>query len=498
MNKNKLFPVSPVVRPDDNLIKIRYFLSLIFLFFSLSSCGGGGSGDNGGASGGGSVQLNAVLGSSYTIAASPGFIDSVFAALFGKQAMAINTASIVDQVVAIPSFSGSMAPADFDNMKTAVLSRDGSFSLSLQTSYDWVILLVNSNTSNIEDKVAGYVAATIDADNSLIAFPGSKMATSLDMGTLESDGVNEARSSTDGAQNAASFNLNLDELKSIAKSDNSYKHLINLYLNYNPATRSAYQPQLSYSWDSGSINSIGNASPTASSISGYQAVGFNIGIETANINAALKDGICSGTTRVELIPPAPVSTVDSTRSWDAVNSFSNDADYSSSCASGDTGCMNIGAASSNWLQSNGSEDRYYCYDADFAIQVPLSINNSLIGFGWSLLKIPATGLPEGIWVYKVDGNEVAWFDLAVASPVNSAGKFTTTPIPALNMSYDTSTGAITGISITWFQFDSVINDYVLLTPAQAQAFDAIVNDSFISVIDDTKACLLYTSPSPRD
>jgi hypothetical protein len=151
--------------------------------------------------------------------------------------------------------------------------------------------------------------------------------------------------------------------------------------------------------------------------------------------------------------------------------------------------MNIGADPSSWEQSNGSEVRYYCYDADFAIQIPLSLNNSIIGFG-SPLNIPSTGLPQGLWVYKVDGSEVAWFDLAVASPVNVAGKFTTTPIPAISIEHDIITGAINGLSVSWFQFNTAINDYVELTTAQVQAFDAIVNDSFISVIDDTKATQL--------
>lgn len=465
--------------------ELKTFLLVGITSLGLMACGGGGgSGDDGG-NGGGRVSLSAQLGTSYNIAAPPGLSESLLAALFGKKAMAINTASIVDKVVAIPSYSGSLAPADLDNMQTASLNGNGRFSLSLQTSYDWVILLVNSNASSIDDKVAGYVTATIDSENTLVAFPGSELSSDLDMGTLESDGVNEAQSSTDGTQNAASFKLSLKELKSIAKSDDSYKHLINLYLNYDPATKTAYQPQLSYTWNAGSISSTGNAIPTASTIDAYQAVGFNVGIETANINAALKDGICSGTTLVELIPPAAVSNVDSSRSWDTTNNFTNNADYSPTCALDDTACMNIGADPSSWLQSNGSENRYYCYDADFAIQIPLSVNGALINFGWGPLSIPATGLPQGTWVYKVDGSEVAWFDLAVASPVNSAGKFTTTPVPAINMAYDSVTGLISGIAITWFQFDPETDIYVALTPEQENAFDAIVNDSFISVIDDT-------------
>ena len=447
---------------------------LVFLSFILVGCGGGG-GSNGSA--GDNVTISARVGTTYNVAYSPTFIDYVQDALLGKRAMAINSATTVNQVVAIPSFQGHYGPADLENMQIANIGRDGSFSLTLTRSYDWVLLLVNSNETNPIDKVAGYVVASIDDNNTLIAFSGSDLSTSLDLGTLVNSG-NEAKSSASGAQTAASFNLTLDDLKTIAKSDDGYKFLINLYLNYDPVSKEAYTAQLQYGWQGGTIASAGNSDPQAAAISNYQFAGFDISVETAVMDESLKDGICGTTTAAELTPPADLSSVDNSITWTSTSGFKNDGSGPNNT---DLGFNNLGEANaSEWFQ-NG---RYYCYDDDFSAQITTDFGGALIGFGASLnIQIPATGMPEGLWVYNVGGIDVAWFDLAVASPVSAPGVFDTTPVPGIRINHN-GDGQITGLVIKWFQYDVATSQYVLLTDAQVATMDSLVRDTFVDVMDE--------------
>lgn len=452
--------------------KFRLFMSVVATLF-LSSCGG----SSGGESGGGSVTVSASVGNTYFVAYTPTFLDHVQEILFGKRAIAINSSAVVDQVVAIPSFQGNYGPADLENMKTADIASNGSFSLSLEKSYDWILLLVNSNETNIADKVAGYVAATIDGTNTLVAFAGSNLSTNLDLGTLQNSG-NEAKSSNSGTITAASFNLTLDDLKAVAKSDGAYKHLINLYLNYDPVTKTAYTAQLQYGWKGGAIVDVGNTDPMAGTISSYQPEGFDITIETNVMSEAIKDGICGKTTSVELIPPGDLISVDTSIIWTNVSGFKNDGSGPNNT---DLGYNNLGAANSaSWFQ-NG---RYYCYDDDFSAQITTDFSGSLIGFGASLnIQLPATGIPQGLWTLDVGGTDVAQFDLAVASPVSAPGVFDTTPIPGIRLDHDID-GEITGIVVKWFQYDASLSQYVALTTEQITAIESLVANTFIDVMDE--------------
>ena len=105
----------------------------------------------------------------------------------------------------------------------------------------------------------------------------------------------------------------------------------------------------------------------------------------------------------------------------------------------------------------------------------------MIGFGASLnIQIPDTGMPEGLWVYNVGGIDVAWFDLAVASPVSAPGVFDTTPVPGIRINHN-GDGQITGLVIKWFQYDVATSQYVLLTDAQVATMDSLVRDTFVDV-----------------
>lgn len=456
-------------------IQHKLFTSILSLaLFSLSACSGGGDDDSSPSSR--SISLSAVIDGSYNVAYTPTVIDHVKDLIFGERAIAVSSGT-VDRVVAIPTWQGSYGPASFDSMVTADVENDGSFNLNLTESYEWVVLLTDSSATSVTDKVAAYVVLTVDASENLVAFSGSTIASSVDLGTLSKSG-NEAQSSRTAEDNSSSFNLTLNQLSSLARSDDGYKHLINLYLNYNPVTKASYAAQLQYGWKAGAITDVGNKDPQATTIDSYQPEGFDITIETAVVSEELKDGICGMTTAIELIPPGDLISADGSITWTSASGFKNDGSGSNST---DLGYNNLGADnSSHWYQN----DRYYCYDDDFSAQITSDFSNSLIGFGSSLnIQIPITGMPEGLWIYNVGGTDVAWFDLAVSSPVSAPGVFDTTPIPGIRLNHNND-DEITGIVVKWFQYDAALSQYIELTDEQTAAIDSLVGNTFIDIMDE--------------
>lgn len=449
---------------------------LILSILTLASCGGGG----GGSSGGDTMSISAKIDSSYTVSATPSFLDYVQDALFGKRAMAISSGTFVNKVVAIPTYQGEYGPSMLGIMKSVDIASDGSFDLSLAKSYEWVLLLVDSTATDKNDKVVGYVAAQVDTDNNLIAFSGASLASGIDLGDLSKSG-NEAVSSRSGSANAASFSLSLDGLKATAKADGGYKHLINLYLNYDATSGDSYLPQLEYEFSAGTVSNAADKDPTSATIEAYSPEGFDISIETNVISASLKDGICGTSIPVELVPPATLNNVTNTLTWTNTSGFKNDG-VAPGCS--DTGCNNLGSGNSaNWLQSSGSEQRYYCYDADFGAQISTDYSNALIQFGFNKIQLPTIGMPAGMWAYKVNNIEVASFDLGVASPVNASGKLDATPVPAIRINTGIN-GQITGLVVKWFQYNAGTNQYDELTTDELAAIEILVKDTFLDVVDD--------------
>jgi hypothetical protein len=457
----------------------RYSATISIMCIALASASCGGSGGEGGSGGGGdTVSIKATLDGSYQVAHAPTLLDPFKDFLFGKPALALSSGAVVDRVVAVPTYQGHYGPSFLEMMKSADVANDGGFSLALDRNYEWVLLLVNSQAATASEKVAGYVAATVDADDTLIAFSGSQLSSNLDLGTLGKTG-DEAKSSSSGSENVLSFDLSLDQLVTLAKSDGGYKHLINLYLNYDPVTEISYIIQPDFNWSAGTISGSTTA-PVGADIATYQAPEFSLTVETNDLNNPTKEGICGIQQTIGLFPPGPIG--DGVNTWSGTDGFANDG-------SGplDTGQNNLGSANSGtWLDEyNG----FYCYDDDFSMQQLSGATTRLIGFDGrnnNLLQVPVGGFPEGMWQLKVAGTTVAEFDLAVGSPVNAGGKFDTIPLPAIKVDYNASTGAITQLQVTWFQYDASSGQYTELTSEQRQAFEAsyLVSDTFIEIQDE--------------
>lgn len=275
--------------------KISHFIVFLAVLF-LINCGGDGS-SSGGSSG--TISISAKVGSGYTVAYHPGLFDQVVAAILGKSALALGSGTSINQVVAVSSTQGQFGGDMLQNMKTANINSDGSFSITLEQSYDWVLLLVNSQATSLSEKVVSYVAVKVDDSNSLIAYSGDSLKNDIDLGELIKVGTEAQGTVT----SASSFGLTLDQLKAVARSDNGFKHLINAYLNYNASTGTHYAAQPIFSWSAGAISGL-DTIQTESAINSYVMNGFNLNVETNNVtNQALPDAVCSGNSVVTLFPP---------------------------------------------------------------------------------------------------------------------------------------------------------------------------------------------------
>lgn len=445
------------------------WLSLLTLVIYACGSGGGGGGSSDGGGGSGSISISATVGSDYTVAYAPGIFEELVATLWGRRAVALGSGEVVDQVVAVPSWQGHFGGDGLKGMQTASIGRDGGFSLSLARSYDWVLLLVNSQATSMSDKVVSYVSARITEEDTLVTYSGAKLLADMQLGELTRSG-DEAR----GDYDEAAFDLTLDQIKAVAQSDNGYKHLINAYLNYHPATGIFYSAQPIFSWNAGSIVGL-DAPPTADGLSAYELDGFTVNVETNNVtDPAVLDEVCNGDVSFGLYPPSAIQDREG-NTYDAVNGMVSDDEI-------DGYDTNIGVPE-NWVQ----DGRTYCYDSDFGAQYHGGSNTVLYGFkgARSVLRVPDVvdgGLPAGHWLLKADSSTLAEFDLAVGSPVDAAGNYKI-PLPAIQVSHGEG-GVITGISVAWFVYNEATAEYQELNPDQMSAVDSLLRDSFIEVQDE--------------
>ena len=98
----------------------------------------------------------------------------------------------------------------------ANVAEDGSFSIGLAQETNYVLLLIDASRPKYE-QVLGYVALG-DAIDNMVLMPTESAINDIDAGKLEMVG-SEAVSNGSLAENAASFDINIYALLSIAQTD---------------------------------------------------------------------------------------------------------------------------------------------------------------------------------------------------------------------------------------------------------------------------------------
>lgn len=410
------------------------FAALVSLLIVYAiGCGGGSSTSTAGGSG--TVMLSGTLGTGFSPAsASPSspFPRSV-------------SDNVVNRVMAIPNFAGVLNANSITQARTAAVAADGSFSLSLENDRNWVLVLEDTDALDPTERFVGYVALQVDPTSSLLSIPVSAAsASSLSIGTISRSGGDTGV--TDNAVSASDFTMTAGELTTLARTDDLFKSVKNLVLNYNQATGSYIVPMPTFEFR-GDYNSMDNAYAGAA---GYVYRSYQISL-LPNMPGFTIDDVCgSGPTKVSLAlyPPAGTSVSDGAgTTYDDTTPIANDFAECSTASDGATEAKE---------PSTPPSGDFYASNREAGMGYPVTLEFGR-GGGEGLVG----DVPSGYWRYEVDNVLAGQFDVAVASPWQ--GGFLRAVVPVLKVNRSGSTGQISSIDIKWYRPNDTFTGYVELT-----------------------------------
>jgi hypothetical protein len=377
----------------------------------------------------GNLMLTGSLGSGYTTAGGgAGSLRSGSAGTIYEQAID----KYVDKIVAIQSDGGYLAAYSMENSRSATISPDGTFSISLDTSRDWILVLVDSTAPVKNDQFVGYLALNAGTEN-LLQVPASTSTTpSLDLGTITASGdTGQSETPID----ASDFDLDSTQLLNLAKNDDAFKSVKNFVINYDNETGVFYTLRPDFRWK-GTYASINGAFQIPSGYT-YSNYSFQLDSNTMTIDI---DKICGTNGQqqviVKLAPPSDVTTPDG-RTFNPGNPMSS-ANVKWKTAT--DGFIEV-------YQDPGNSDFF--------------ATNRYGGVSQSYAA-PLTGtIPGGYWLYYEGDEPRGQFDVAVASPLRVDGTIKGF-VPSAKINTDVS-GKITSVDIQWYYWDDLASQYVELT-----------------------------------
>jgi hypothetical protein len=341
-------------------------------------------------------------------------------------------AGTANEVIAIPVDRGWLGTSNMQWSVTAPLAGDGTFSLQLDKSSDWLLVLADTNTTGV-GRFLGSVNVRTDVGADLIELPFTTAAIDvLALGTVTHTLSWDATSGT--TVDATAFKLNDAQLSALAKSDDIFRNAMNLVNNYGTYAG----PGVSYYmrtdfgwWDAASVLTTSYSDPAVLA-AGYQGQSFQL--ETNQTEFTI-DALCAHSTIVTVDPPGVV-TIDGV-------GYSASNPLTSANVTCDTLVTNSGTSMSGWSG-------------------PLYMSGGYGPAGFSIKSTPTS--PPGLWTWKVNGNVRAQFDVAgVNPPVTDTGA----PkgiIPSFKINTQPD-GRITSVDVKWFYYAPETGTFVLLDPA---------------------------------
>ncbi len=417
------------------------FLLLPVLLVLLALPTLAGCGDDGGD---GSVPVfQGQLGGDYELPLRAGLLDKVLDVVLGGTARA-SGGSIVDTAVLLST-------TDDTRFESTIDARGNfSFTFDREVAGSWLVILVCSDAP-IEERVAGYVTMGAGSDT-MLAFP--PLDAPLDVGTL-SRTDDEATSSLDVSETEDSFTLSLEDLLAVAATDDSYKFIINRYLNFDPETGVFYDPKVAFLWHMPFAEGTDGPIPLTATPDALHYSGYTLDVGT-NDPSFPEDGICDGSVELALRPPTGVVTATAVV-YGPDRPLLNDE-----------------------LDSGGS----YCAHATRVS--PDGGGNLSLFFGEGLLR----GVAEGYWTLAVAGETRAAFDLGVTDP--NRGDLIRVPVPMPRVTTDAA-GVVQSLSIDWYL--SIRDGYV--QHARPEALALTVYDLVVT-FDHADTQDVYRLGSPVD
>ncbi len=336
---------------------------------------------------GDNLTLRGSLGSGYTTVASAATRPNGAA---GVQALDKK----VDKVIAIQSDRGYLGANSMQNSRSAIIGDDGTFSLSLDTTKDWLLVLIDSTAVSRTDQFVGYIALNTGSLEPLLQVPSTTSTiSSFDLGAINALGdVGQSENPV----NPTDFSLNSSQLLALAKNDDAFKSVKNFIINYDTATNVYYTLRPDFGWR-GDYESIDGVFQDPASYV-YRHYTSQLDSNTTSINM---DKICGFNNQprviVELAPPSDVTT---TNEQMPVTVYNPDNPISSN----------------NVVCTTATDGYIEAADLDFG-----ATNR----YGWVSQSYfaPLSGdIPPGYWQYFEADQLKGQFDLAVASPFGPDGE----------------------------------------------------------------------------
>ena len=154
--------------------------------------------------------------------------------------------SAILHIGSFPIIGGNLSSIDVIKEGEQIpVAEDGSFEVEIGNLEDRILLLID-NSSVRENMVIGFISLYGDEIN-VIRFPISQIVSSIDLGLLTSVS-DELHSTNSISETEDAFSLSYDQLSELARTDDAFKAVKNLYINYNNETKIFYKETLRYDW----------------------------------------------------------------------------------------------------------------------------------------------------------------------------------------------------------------------------------------------------------
>lgn len=318
-------------------------------------------------------------------------------------------------------------------------------------SGDWVVALIDSTKASKLEQIVGFLGLSAGAD-SMIKLPiANATGEKLDFGQV-AVGDGNATSSTSLTDEGKKFELQLAMLNEIASTDDVTKGLKNLYANTSADGKTYYQIEPfflyrnvlvdspAFNYDAAKnvylapdgVNFAPAAVPTGQDCApsaGLEEPGYGFYFKAHDPAHATFDDICSGVKNLALTAPGVLCKRNlGGVAPDYLTSFGHAVYSHPAVNTSNPDCV-----------PPGSQTDFYMRGA---------WGDSNLGFNFGGGGYSGAILP-GVWTLKVDGTQVAEFDVSSYSPVDLSTRKPLVYVPATKVSVG-GDGKITKVEVKWY------------------------------------------------
>ena len=444
------------------------FIILGLPAFVLTNCGGGGGGDTGGTTQSkGSVKLTGTVDST----SGKGYQHKAgFKSLgIGAPLSAPGPNPAVDQVVAISMDRGSLSSRNMSSRVTSSIDLDGNFSLSLSKDHDWLLVLIDSSITGTQRYVGSVAvsAVTTTTSDGLLNLPTSVAAiSSLNVGTVSRPTGTSNDALTSSAVTGTDFSMTVGQITTLAMTDGLLKNTKNIVNNYgnfgNPATTWYYlRPNLFWRRTYSGLTDTNNL--VSQPVYTYARYGFQLDTNSTSVNMGMLCPVSgpSGTSTLQLFPPAGAIVTGGTATYTDTNPLQNDHPL----------CR---------PHSSGKGTEQFESPGDFVATDAYAKANQTMTYGFPTDLFG--DIPPGYWTWMESGVVKGMFDASVSIPKTVAGN----PkgfVPAMSVNVDGS-NKILSVDIAWFYYDEAAGQYVKLLPGDLGILTHVMQSGEVEFVNE--------------